>query len=320
MTALQFALAYVLELVVGDPKWFPLPVRGINFSIYWLQKILRRVSISSSWEKGAGFLPALGFPAVIFLSCHFIIIWIGKYGIWGQSMLIVILAYSTLATRSILQEVAQVVKALQDGRVSEAQNKLNRIVGRDTGHLTYPEILKAVLETMAKNLSKRIIAPMFFLLVGGVPLAMAFKTISLLDSNMGHNNSRYLHFGWASARMDDLLNHIPAQITGLMICLLAWPFALSFEQAWRIRRRDGGKSEGPNTAIPEAALAGALQIQLGGPAFYDGEKWDKPYLGDDCAEITLADYKKSVMIVYGASLVMAVIVFNLRLLWDWSTQ
>ena len=146
---------------------------------------------------------------------------------------------------------------------------------------------------------------------------MAFKTISTLDSMVGYKDSRYLHFGWASARLDDLFNFIPARITGFLICLLAWPLGLSFQQAWHIRRRDGGKSESPNAAIPEAALAGALQIQLGGAAFYNGEKYDKPYLGDDRSEITLADYNKTVMIIYGSSLVMAVIVFGLRLLWDW---
>jgi adenosylcobinamide-phosphate synthase len=320
MTASQFAVAYVLELVLGNPMWFPHPLRGISFSIQWLEVISRRVSTTPFREKGAGLLLALGFPTVIFLSSNFMIIWSGKYGDWVQSMMIVILAYSTLATRSLHQKSDRVVKALKDGRVSEAQKNLSRIVGRDTEHLTRPEILKVVLETLAKNLSDRVIAPLFYLLLGGVPLAMAFKTISTLDSMVGYKDSRYLHFGWASARLDDLFNYIPARITGFLICLLAWPFGLSFEQAWRIRQRDGGKSESPNAGIPEAALAGALQIQLGGPFYYNGKKCDKLFLGDDRSEITLADYNKTVMVVYGVSLVMALFVFALRLLWDWNTK
>ena len=146
------------------------------------------------------------------------------------------------------------------------------------------------------------------------------RTVSTFDSMVGYKDSRYLHFGWASARMDDLFNFIPARITGFLICLLAWPLGLSFQQAWRIRQRDGGKSESPNAAIPEAALAGALQIQLGGPAFYNGEKCEKPFLGDDTTEIYLADYKKTIMIVYGSSLVMALSVFALQLLWDWHAK
>lgn len=316
MKAYQFALAYLLDLALGDPKYFPHPVRGIGFLIRLFENILRRPSSRPWWEKTAGCLLALGLPAGIFLGTYLLIQWVKLIHPWAQSVLIVILAYTTLATRSLHLEASRVVKALKAGRISEAKKNLSRIVGRDTEHLTYPEILKAVLETLAENLSDGVIAPLFYLLLGGVPLAMAFKTVSTLDSMVGYKDSRYLHFGWASARLDDLFNYIPARITGLLVCLLAWPLGLSFAQAWRIRQRDGRKSESPNAAIPEAALAGALQIQLGGPAYYGGEKCDKPYLGDDRSEITLADYKKTVMMVYGSSLAMAILVFGLRLIWE----
>jgi adenosylcobinamide-phosphate synthase len=320
MNAYQFALAYLMDLAFGDPKYFPHPVRGIGLLIRVFEKVLRWPSRRPSWEKAAGLLLALGLPTGIFLITYWLIGWIRLVYPLAQPIIIIILTYTTLATRSLHQEADRAVKALKDGRVSEARKNLNRIVGRDTGYLTYPEILKAVLETLAEKLSERVVAPLFYLLLGGAPLAMAFKAVSTLGSMVGYKDSRYLHFGWGSARLDDLLKYIPARITGLMICLLACPFGLSFEQAWRIRRRDGGKSENPNAAIPGAALAGALQIQLGGPAFYDGEKYDKSFWGDDRVAITLADYKKTVMIVYGSSLVMAVIVFGLRLLWDWNTQ
>ena len=320
MTAFQFALAYVLELVLCDPKWFPHPVRGIGFLIRWLEEMSRRVSTSPSWEKGAGLMLALGLPTAIFLSSHFLIIWSVKYGSWVQSLLIVILVYSTLATRSLHQKAYRVVQALKRGRVSEARKTVSRLVGRDTEHLTYPEILKAVLETMSKNLSDGIIAPLFYLLLGGVPLAMAYKTVSTLDYMVGYKDNRYLHFGWASARLDDLFNYIPARITGGLICLMSIPLGLSAGQAWHIWQRDGRLPESPNAGIPEAALAGALQIQLGGPVVYKGVRIEKPFIGEDRSEITLADYKKTVIILYGSSLIMAVIVFGLRLLWDWNTK
>ncbi len=316
MKAYHFALAYLLDLILGDPKYFPHPVRGIGFLIRVFEKILRWPSSRPLWEKAAGCLLALGLPAGVFLGTCLLIEWVEIVHPWAQSLLIIILAYTTLATRSLHQEASRVVKALKDGRVSEARKNLSRIVDRDTEHLTYPEILKAVLETLAENLSDGVIAPLFYLLIGGVPLAMAFKTVSTLDSMVGYKDSRYLRFGWASARMDDLFNFIPARITGLLICLLAWPLGLSAGEAFRIRRRDGGKSESPNAAIPEAALAGALQIQLGGPAFYDGERCDKPFLGDDRSEITLEDYKKTVVIIYGSSLTMAFLVFGLRFIWE----
>jgi adenosylcobinamide-phosphate synthase len=316
MTAFQFAVAYLLDLALGDPRYFPHPVRGIGLLIQGFEKVLRWPSSRSAWERTAGCLLAIGLPAGIFAGTYWLIEGAESIHPWAGSLLIIILAYTTLATRSLHQEAARVVKALKEGRVLEARKMLSRIVGRDTEQLTYPEILKAVLETLAENLSDGIIAPLFYLLLGGVPLAMAFKTVSTLDSMVGYKNNRYLHFGWASARLDDLLNYIPARITGLLICLLARPLGLSFAQAKRIRQRDGRKSESPNAAIPEAALAGALQIQLGGPAYYGGEKCDKPFLGDDTSEITLADYNKTVMIIYGSSLAMAFLVFGLRLIWE----
>jgi len=213
-----------------------------------------------------------------------------------------------------------VIRALKEGRITESRKKLSQIVGRDTENLTRPEILKGVLETMSENLSDGIIAPLFYLFLGGVPLAMAFKTISTLDSMVGYKNSRYLYFGWASARLDDWFNYLPARITGLLICFLSFPLGLSGKQAWRIWIRDGQKPPSPNAGIPEAALAGALQIQLGGPVYYGGVRAEKPFLGEDRSEITLADYKKTVMVVYGVSLVMALLVFVLRLFWDWNIK
>ena len=228
MTAYQFALAYLMDLAFGDPKYFPHPVRGIGLLIRVFEKVLRWPSSQPSWEKAAGVLMALGLPTGIFIITYWLIGWTRLVHPWAGSLLIIILAYTTLATRSLHQEASRVVRALKEGRVSEARKKLSRIVGRDTEHLTYPEILKAVLETLAENLSDGVIAPLFYLLLGGVPLAMAFKTVSTLDSMVGYKDSRYLHFGWASARLDDLFNFIPARITGFLICLLAWPLGLSF--------------------------------------------------------------------------------------------
>jgi adenosylcobinamide-phosphate synthase len=146
---------------------------------------------------------------------------------------------------------------------------------------------------------------------------MAFKAVSTLDSMVGYKNSRYLHFGWASARLDDGFNYLPARITGLLICLLSLFMRLSTRQAWSIWMRDGRKPSSPNAGIPEAALAGAFQIQLGGPIYYGGVRADKPFLGDDRTEITVTDYHKTVQMVYGVSLIMALFVFALRFFWDW---
>lgn len=320
MTAFQFGVAYLLDLILGDPRWFPHPVRGIGFLITRTEKILRWPSAHPVWEKGAGVVLAVGLPTAIFLATQGLIQWIGRFGTEIQFLLIVILGYTTMATRSLHQEASRVIQALERGEISESRKRLSCIVGRDTQTLTRPEIFRGVLETMSENLSDGIIAPLFYLLLGGVPLAMAFKTVSTLDSMVGYKNSRYLHFGWASARLDDWFNYLPARITGLLICFISFPLGLSGRQAWRIWRRDGQKTPSPNAGIPEAALAGALQIQLGGPVYYGGVRAEKPTLGEDRSEITLAEYKKTVRVVYGVSLVMAFLVFVLQLLWDWETR
>lgn len=312
MTAFQFGVAYLLDLILGDPRWFPHPVRGIGFLITRTEKILRWPSAHPVWEKGAGVVLAVGLPTAIFLATQGLIQWIGRFGTEIQFLLIVILGYTTMATRSLHQEASRVIQALERGEISESRKRLSCIVGRDTQTLTRPEIFRGVLETMSENLSDGIIAPLFYLLLGGVPLAMAFKTVSTLDSMVGYKNSRYLHFGWASARLDDLCNYLPARISGLLVCFWAFLLGLSPGQAWGIWMRDGHKPSSPNAGIPEAALAGALRIQLGGPAYYQGVRSEKPYLGDDQCEITLTDYKKTVLVVYGSSLVMAWLVFLLR--------
>jgi adenosylcobinamide-phosphate synthase len=316
MTAFQFALAYLLDLALGDPRYFPHPVRGIGLLIQGFEKVLMWPSSRPGWERAAGWFLAVGLPAGIFAGTYWLIEGAESIHPWAGSLLIIVLAYTTLATRSLHQEAGQVIRALKEGRITESRKKLSRIVGRDTENLNRTEILKGVLETMSENLSDGIVAPLFYLFLGGVPLAMAFKAVSTLDSMVGYKNNRYQHFGWASAHLDDWFNYLPARLTGLLICLISFPLGLSAGQAWRIWMRDGRKLSSPNAGIPEAALAGALQIQLGGPIYYGGVRAEKPFLGEDRTEITLADYRKTVRVVYGVSLVMAFLVFVLKLLWD----
>ena len=227
-----------------------------------------------------------------------------------QSLVIILTAYTTLATRSLHQEAARVIEALEAGRVTEARKWLSWIVGRDTENLTREEMIKATLETMAENLSDGVIAPLFYLLIGGAPLALAFKAASTLDSMVGYKNDRYRYFGWASARLDDLWNYLPARITALLIVLVSRIWGFSWKQAWIIWQRDGRKYPSPNAGLPQAAFAGALQIRLGGPAVYGGVKSEKPFLGDDRAEITLVEYRQTVTVLYASSALMALVVLG----------
>ncbi len=316
MRPYQFALAYLLDLAIGDPRFIPHPVRGFGWAIGFLEKVLRRPANSPRGERFAGVLLALGLPAAVFFLSYWLI-----YGLLIdqpiiQPLVIILLAYTTLATRSLHQEAARVITALKAGKVTEARKWLSWIVGRDTEYLTREEMIKATLETMAENLSDGVIAPLCYLLIGGAPLALAFKAASTLDSMVGYKNDRYRHFGWASARLDDLWNYLPARVTAMLIVMVSWIWGYSWKRAWIIWQRDGHLYPSPNAGLPQAALAGALQIRLGGPAVYGGVKSEKPFLGDDRAEITLEEYRRTVKVLYASSALMALVVFGFRFLWE----
>jgi adenosylcobinamide-phosphate synthase len=317
MSAFQFAIAYMLDLVLGDPRGFPHPVRLFGWVIQGLEKILRRLSRHEAWEKFAGVLLAVGLPGGVFvLSAYLLTVWLPPFPLL-QSLLTILLAYTTLATRSLHQEAARVVKALEAGQVNEARKWLSWIVGRDTENLDREGMLRATLETVAENLSDGVIAPLFYLMLGGVPLALAFKAASTLDSMVGYKNDRYRHFGWASARLDDLWNYIPARLTAWLIVGAAWARGWNWRSARRIWLRDGRKYPSPNAGLPQAALAGALGIRLGGPAAYGGVRKEKPYLGDEVSEITLSEYKQTIFVLYATSAVMALVVLAIRSLRDY---
>ena len=314
MSAGQFAAAYLLDLILGDPRWFPHPVRGFGFLIQVLEKILRRPSRQPFWEKTAGSILAVGLPVSVGLGAAWLLTGATQKVPAVQSVLTILLAYSTLATRSLHQEAARVVQALESGEIQTARKWLSWIVGRDTENLTREEILKAALETTAENLSDGVVAPLFYLAIGGVPLALAFKAASTLDSMVGYKNARYLHFGWASARLDDLWNFLPARLTASLLVLVSLMRRFDWKGAWRVWRRDGRKYPSPNAGLPQAALAGALQVRLGGPASYGGVRSEKPYLGEARSEITLTEYRQTVFILYAVSAWMAGLVFAVRLI------
>jgi adenosylcobinamide-phosphate synthase len=218
-----------------------------------------------------------------------------------------IISYTCLAARSLHSESALVANALVAGNLAEARRSLSYIVGRDTANLDEAEIWRALVETVAENTSDGIIAPIFWLTLGGPVAGIAFKAVSTLDSMVGYKNERYLHFGWASARMDDLLNFIPARITALLIALAAAPAGLSPRGAMIVTLRDRMKHPSPNSGHPEAAAAGALSIQLGGKAFYGGKESWKEMIGDPHTPLDERAYRGMLKLMYISTLIMATI-------------
>jgi adenosylcobinamide-phosphate synthase len=296
------ALAISLDLILGDPRWFPHPVVLIGRLITSLETMLRRMIRN---EQAGGVLLLLATTGAS-ASIVWLMIRIGAslHPLAGF-LIAAAISYTCLAARSLHGESALVATALAAGNLLEARRMLSFIVGRDTQNLDEGEIWRALVETVAENTSDGIIAPLFWLTLGGPVAGIAYKAVSTLDSMVGYKNERYLHFGWASARMDDLLNFIPARLTALLMVLAATPAGLSTRGALRIARRDRLNHPSPNSGHPEAAAAGALEVQLGGRAFYSGRESWKETIGDPQAPLDQHAYRGMVRLMYLTSLLMA---------------
>lgn len=301
MTGWMLLGAFGLDLLLGDPRGWPHPV-------VWTGRLIQR--LENFWtgilgrSRSAGLLltfstllVAAGAAWGLLALARFLHPWL-----WEAAALW--LAWTCLALRSLHSESLAVVRCLETGDLAAARQSLSGIVGRDTAELGETDILRAAIETVAENTSDGVIAPLFYLCLGGPVLGIVFKAASTLDSMVGYKNERYREVGWASARLDDLLNLVPARLTGLLMVLAAAALRFDAAGALRIMRRDGRKPKSPNAGIPEAAVAGALGIQLGGLAVYFGRPVTKPTLGDDDRPVTLASYRQTVQLMYLASLFM----------------
>ncbi|MFA4909731.1 MAG: adenosylcobinamide-phosphate synthase CbiB [Desulfobacteria bacterium] len=306
MTPTIFLGAYIIDILVGDPRWFSHPVAIIGRWTRFIEGKIRAHTTRASEKKG-GII--LWFSIVI--PTFFI-----TYGITEVSFSLgalcgmittALLASLTLATRSLYEESRVVIDALTRGDMEAARKGLSMIVGRDTANLNEGEILRAVIETVSENLSDGIVAPMFYLAVGGVPLAMTYKAVNTLDSMVGYKDAKYMDIGCFSAKMDDILNWIPARITGFIIVIASFILRLNWRDSWRIMRRDGRNHTSPNSGIPEAAVAGALGVQLGGKTSYFGKVTQKPTIGDKIKKTDKEDVKKTWVIMFTSSLLMAVL-------------
>jgi adenosylcobinamide-phosphate synthase len=301
MPPIALISAYLLDLILGDPQWFPHPVRLMGKLIAGLEEFFRNLGSSPSWLRLSGVLLVLMVCGGAFLVTAFLIQWVGSLYWVGELVVSVFLAYTTLATRDLQVETKKVLQALEAGDLARARRELSFLVGRDTAHLDEPEILRALIETIAENISDGIMAPLFYLGLGGAPWAMAYKGINTLDSMVGYRTERFRHIGWASARLDDAANFVPARLSGLMIILSSFILGKSWRDSLGILLRDHGKHESPNSAWPEAAMAGALGLQLGGLNYYFGQPNQKPFIGDRKKNLERRDVREAWKISYLSS-------------------
>jgi adenosylcobinamide-phosphate synthase len=281
MTFFVLLCASATDLLLGDPRWLPHPVRWIGQLIMVTERLLYPKRRGRGREFIAGCLVCLSVIAVCAGSAY-LILYICKIVSPLLFFLVqAIIAFYCLSARSLIDAAISVRKHLDTNDLPGAREALSMIVGRDTVNLDESGIVCVTVETVAENITDGIISPLFYLAIGGPVAAIAFKAVSTMDSMIGYKNERYQRFGTCAARMDDILNFIPARITAfLLIPLAAFITGKNWKNAFQTAKRDRLKHESPNSAHGEAAMAGALGIRLGGGAFYGGVFSSRPYLGD----------------------------------------
>ncbi len=300
MSISAFIVGYLLDLWLGDPPHWPHPVRWIGHAITFTQRGIRRCCRSERALYIGGAVLWVAVVGATWLATAALLKLLA-FNPWLHWLAEAWLTYTLLATRCLRDAAMAVYHALRAGTLEESRRQLSYIVGRDTQNLTRPQIMRAVVETVAENSVDGVIAPLFWLFIGGVPLAMAYKAVNTLDSMVGYRTSKYRAIGCVSARLDDAANWLPARLGWVMLALAAWVLRLDGRNAWRIGWRDRYQHKSPNCAWSEATVAGALGVRLGGPNTYFNERVEKPWIGEARRDIGLEDITASIRLMYVAS-------------------
>ena len=307
MTAFEISAAYVLDLFVGDPQGYPHPVRLIGKAIFFLEKRFLQWAHTPRMQRFLGVVLAVTIVSGAGI-CTWAVIRLAE---WVHpifsSLISILLAYTTLATRNLYDEPRKVIRALEREDLTLARKEVGFLVSRDTHHLDEKEICRALIETVSENISDGIVAPLFYLAIGGPSWAMAYKALNTLDSMVGYRNDRYRYLGWASARADDLANLIPSRLTAILLILSSFILRKDWKGAWRVTWRDAQKNPSPNSGYPEAAMAGALGVRLGGVNSYFGRVEEKPSIGEPGRSIDRSVVKESLHLMIVNSLIAVII-------------
>ena len=293
---------FVLDTLFGDPPWLPHPVVLMGKAISALEKRLRaRMPQTPQGELLGGAVVAFTLPVGTFLLTSLVCLGAARLSPWLGLAVQMFWCGQALAAKGLAQESTNVYRALIKPDLPAARKAVSRIVGRDTQNLTLEGVTKAAVETVAENASDGVIAPLLYMLLGGAPLALTYKAINTMDSMLGYKNEKYLYFGRAAAKLDDAANYLPSRLAGLLWCAAAALTGNSPNGAWRIWRRDRRCHASPNSAQTESACAGALGVQLAGPAYYFGEYYAKPTIGDPLRPIEPEDIRRANRMMYAES-------------------
>lgn len=295
--------AFLLDALLGDPVWLYHPVRLMGKMITLLEVELRKHFAPRSAGVFMVFVMVLfwfALPAGVLYACYDLS--------WPAGVILEsILCYQMIAARDLCVESHRVYKALETGDIELARKNVSMIVGRDTQPLSKEGIIRATVETIAENTSDGVIAPFFYMLLGGGPLAMCYKAVNTMDSMVGYHNEKYEEFGFGAAKLDDIVNFIPARLSAILMLGAAVLLGYDGKNAFRIFRRDRRKHKSPNSAQTEAVCAGALGVRLAGDAWYFGVLHKKPHIGDALREIEARDIVRTEKLMYLTTVLMVIL-------------
>ena len=298
---ISIVIAIIIDFILADPTWLPHPIRFFGVLIKYFERSLNRKNL----RLFSGFIVSMLLPGMVFLGFLLLEQFISKQSSTLHLCFCTIIFFYAIAHTSLIREGSAVIKALETRGLSEAKKKLSYIVGRDVTDLSEEQVVAAVFETMSENLNDGVIAPLFYATLFGPAAAMTYKMINTLDSMIGYKNEKYEKFGKSSARLDDIVNFIPARLTALLMLLASGKIS-RLKSVWA----EASKHQSPNAGYPEAALAIILGVKLGGPASYGGIIKEKAYIGIDSA-FAKADQLKSVIRINNKTLMLFTLIYLL---------
>jgi len=308
---IQILLALLLDFLFGDPRWLPHPVKGIGWLAMTIEEPLRK----RFSPRRAGIIAVVLVVLIGTIVAWFAVVLATAIHPLAGDLVAIVILFTCFAMEDLRRHALAVYHPLLAGNLSLARERIAMLVGRDTADLDEAEIARATVESVAENTVDGVTAPLLFAFIAGAPGAIFYKAVNTLDSTYGYKNNRYLQFGWAAARFDDLINFVPARISALLVPLAAWLTGLNRWQAWRIFLRDRHNHPSPNGGQTEAAFAGALGIQLGGVNYYGGEQSNRPLMGDDGELLKAIHIKQAISLMVVTSLLVVVAFVVLSWIW-----
>lgn len=313
---MDILLGFILDTIIGDPYKLPHPIRWIGSFISILEKLCRKIAKSNTMLMILG---AILVFIVVFVSggITLLVLKLASFNKYAYLIVSSVICYYMLAGKSLKTESMKVYKAFENNDTEGARKAVSMIVGRDTQSLTKEGIIKAAVETVAENSSDGVVAPLIYMLIFGPVGGVVYKAVNTMDSMIGYVEEKYFYIGKFAAKLDDVLNYIPARISGILVIISAFILRYDYKNAFRIFKRDRRKHASPNSAQTESAMAGALGVQLAGDATYFGVVHKKSYIGDKKREIENEDIKRANDIMYTMTIICLVVGFVIRSVVMW---